>query len=179
MSMQLISTVTVGSGGASSIIFSSIPQNYTDLFLVTSVRSNLSGSTTYQNITLSVNGATSNFSNRLLFGFSGSVASASASGSGLAFLLYATTAATTANTFASGQVYFPNYSGNTFKSISSDSVNENNATDGGFNNISAGLWSDTAAITSISFVCGASTIVQGSTASLYGILKGSGGATVS
>jgi hypothetical protein len=37
---NLIATTTVGSGGAASIDFTGIPQTYTDLFLVSSLRSN-------------------------------------------------------------------------------------------------------------------------------------------
>ena len=40
---NLIATTTVGSSGAASIVFSGIPQTYTDLKIVTSMRSNYSG----------------------------------------------------------------------------------------------------------------------------------------
>jgi hypothetical protein len=87
---------------------------------------------------------------------------------------------TTSNTFSSTQVYIPNYAGSTNKSVSIDHVTENNATNAYFSGIVAGLWSNTAAITSVKILDqDGGSLVAGSTASIYGILKGSGGATVS
>lgn len=178
MAMTLISTVTVGSGGASEMVFSSIPDTYTDLVLKTSVR--MSGSVnTYENLRIRFNGTTSGYSDRLLFGFNNSPGTNSLSGQTFFILLiYGTTNANTTNTFGNGELYIPNYAGATNKTVSSDSVNENNATNGGLINIGAGVLANTAAITSIN-LSSAVTILENSTASLYGITKGSGGATVS
>ena len=72
-------------------------------------------------------------------------------------------------------MYIPNYTGSTNKSISVDSVTENNATNN-LMNIQAGLWSNTAAITSILFTSDtAGGFLAGSTISLYKITKGSDG----
>lgn len=175
--MTLLSTVTVGAGGAASIDFTSIPATYTDLVVKASIRVNTTGAT-YSNLYISFNGSTTGFSNRILYGLAGSVASANTSGASLPYSLYGTTNTNTANTFASGELYIPNYTSSNNKSVSSDSVNENNAADGGFNNISAGLWANSAAINQIT-ISGVANFVQYSTASLYGIKSGSGGATVS
>jgi len=83
----------------------------------------------------------------------------------------------TANTFGNGSLYIPNYAGATNKSLSFDSVAENNATSAWLQ-ITAGLWSSTAAITRIT-LSGWTALAAGSTVSLYTITKGSGGATVS
>jgi hypothetical protein len=40
---EIISSVTVGSGGAANIEFTSIPATYTDLYVLASIRSNRSG----------------------------------------------------------------------------------------------------------------------------------------
>ena len=84
----------------------------------------------------------------------------------------------TSNTFGNTSVYIPNYAGSTNKSVSSDAVTENNATTAS-QQILASIWNNTSAITSIFVSDTGSNLVQNSTASLYGILRGSGGATVS
>lgn len=170
MTMQLISTVTVGSGGAAAIDFTSIPQTGTDLLIVYSIRaSNPSVDITLQ---MTFNSTTTGFTNRELFG-NGSSAS---SQSGTRYVVAVNGNWATSNTFGNGQVYIPNYAGSTNKSFSVDSVVENNAT-AGKQNLFAGLWSNTAAITAVTFT--GDTFLQYSTASLYTITKGSGGATVS
>jgi hypothetical protein len=83
----------------------------------------------------------------------------------------------TASTFSNDAIYIPNYSGSTNKSVSIDTVTENNAT-AAHQTITASVWANTAAITSIKIVTGAN-FAQYSTASLYKFTKGSGGATVS
>jgi len=171
MTMTLISTVTVGSGGAASIDFTSIAGTYTDLQIVLSVRS--TGSTNRE-VYIRPNGLSTNLTARYLEGSGASAYSGTIAG----FVGTACSSAGTSNTFSNISIYLPNYAGATNKSYSVDSVEENNATTA-YQDIVAGLWSSTAAITSISIVLGASSFAQYSTASLYGILKGSGGATVS
>lgn len=173
MSMTLISTVTVGSAGAASITFSSIPQTFTDLLVIHSIRkSDTSGSI----IRLDLNGSSSNFTYRSLLG-DGSTAASFSGSTGIAG--YANFSNYTANTFSSSSTYLPNYTGSTNKSFSVDTVMESNVSSGPNQLILAGLWSNTAAITTLSLTAASGNWVENSTASLYGILKGSGGATVS
>jgi len=176
MTMTLISTVTVGSGGASTIDFTSIPQTYTDLQLVLSLRSSTSDAGGGVNTQIKPNGATSGFTIRDLYGTGSGVGSGS--GSTKLFLAFSNPSNFTSNTFSSSVVYMPNYAGSTYKSFSGDEVAENNGSTG-YQGIAAGLWSNTAAITSLSILLDTGNLVEYSTASLYGILKGSGGATVS
>jgi hypothetical protein len=82
--------------------------------------------------------------------------------------------AVTANTFGNIQIYFPNYAGSTNKSYSVDSVTENNETVA-YQTILAGLWSNTAAITTATFTAESGNFAIGSTISLYKITKGSDG----
>lgn len=166
---NLISSVTVGAGGASSIDFTSIPSTYTDLVLVFSLRG--SAAATNQEFSMFLNNNGTGYSFRRLFG-SGTTAS-SDSGSSTA-APQAVGANATASTFSNGIAYFPNYAGSTNKSYSIDQVTENNAT-AAIQSITAALWSNTAAITQISIQ--GTTIQQYSTAYLYGLTKGSGGAT--
>jgi len=63
---QLIQTVTVGSGGASSIDFTSIPQNFTDLQIVISARSTLTG-TNYEDVGIKFNSSSSGYTERQIY----------------------------------------------------------------------------------------------------------------
>ncbi len=176
MTMTLVSTVTVGSGGAATIEFSSIPQTGTDLLLVASLRWNFA--TTQGPVTVNFNSdATgSNYVNLWLRG-SGSAASSLNSGTDRS-VGYSSASNNTANTFGNAQIYIPNYSATGTKSFSADTVMETNATQA-WQVISANKWSGTSAITSITLDGAGANWAQYSTASLYTITKGSGGATVS
>lgn len=163
MSMTKLAEVTVGAGGQSSINFTNIPQTFTDLQLVLSTRNADSGYFGY--IGVGFNGVTTNLSQRRLRG-NGSTAS---SGTNTYLEMAANASGTTANTFSNAQVYISNYAGSTNKSVSLDWVMENNVAEA-YQQIAAGIWSSTAAITSIQ-VYGSSNFVQYSTATLYGVSK--------
>jgi hypothetical protein len=168
--MQLISSVTVGSGGAATIEFTSIPQTFTDLLVVLSARSDAGDNVAY----FRVNSATTSFSQRFLLGTGGSIIS----GTDTQLYVPVSNSGHTASTFGNTSIYMANYTGSTNKTFSIDGANENNSADVR-HLIEAGLWSNTSAITSIQIPCPGGLFVQYSSASLYGILKGSGGATVS
>jgi hypothetical protein len=162
---EAIATVTVGSGGAASIDFTSIPATYTDLLLKVSTRN--SHSVTSRNFQVRFNSSTSNYSERLLYGDGSTTGSVSGNNAGFDFY-YSPAANSTANTFGNVEIYIPNYASSNYKSASGDGVTENNATEASafFN---AGLWSNTAAITSITLRADGFNFVQYSTATLYGI----------
>lgn len=169
---KLIQTITVGSTAA-NIEFTSIPQTYTDLYLLVSGRSNVDS----VELRIQFNSDTgSNYNGRLLFGSGSSAATQSASGTYLA-PMGSGFSSSTSNTFSNTLIYIPNYTISTGKSVQVDASIENNATEG-YNAIFTGYWSGTA-ITSIKLLAQGGSFVQYSSASLYGILKGSGGATVS
>lgn len=173
MTLKLISTVEVGSGGAATIDFTSIPQTYTDLVLVTSARTTTNIASNGYYFLVKPNGSSSNGTFRTLYGTGSGVGS----GGGSVIFVEANPTDYTSNTFSNSSIYIPNYAGSTFKSISSDVVLENNGTATSMT-IAAQLWSSTSAITSITLTPGGGNFAQYSTASLYGIQKGSGGATV-
>jgi hypothetical protein len=161
---KLIETVTVGSGGAANIEFTSIPQTYTDLVLVVSVRSARAAS--FDNTQVAINTSTSNMSARILQGDGASSSSATLTSFYLGDI---PAASATSSVFASQTVYLPNYTGSSNKSFSVDSVSENNSTTS-YQQLVAVLWSQTAAITQVRLFTGnAANFVQHSSASLYGI----------
>jgi hypothetical protein len=164
MSLTLIETKTLLSAAA-SIEFTSIPQDGTDLFLLASLRANNGG---IPNDTFfAFNGSSP--TGRLIYGTGG------VAGSSAAVLAISNGGGATSNTFSNISLYIPNYTSSSNKSFSVDSAMENNASES-YQNIAAGLWSNTAAITSVRFTADASALyVIGSTISLYKITKGSDG----
>lgn len=166
---RLIRTVTVGSGGAASIAFSSIPQTYTDLKLVLSTRSS-AGANAWSDYVVSFNSTSSsvNWATRVVYGTGSTVASASTT---VAYLGVGEGNAGTASVFGNTEFYIPNYASSNNKSVSVDSVSENNAT-ASLATIVTGLWSNTSAITSISITdFNGGNFVQYSSATLYGISR--------
>jgi len=159
----LIASSTVGSGGAATIYFTSIPATYTDLKVVVSARTSVTVGANGYYYDVTFNGTSANRSGRYLEG------TGSAANSGT-FTLYGVSDASdqTASTFSNGELYIPNYASANYKSASFDSVQENNAT-ASRAIFSAGLWSDVAAITSVTFTPAGGSFVQYSTAYLYGI----------
>jgi hypothetical protein len=165
-----IASVTVGSGGAANIEFTSIPGTYTDLVLHHSLRTDdTGGNGLVDNINTTVNNSSANYSERSILAYTTTVTSQSTTGSSLQYM-YSVRNLATANTFSSTQIYIPNYAGSTNKSFLSDNVTENNGTTT-FMTLHAGFWSDTAAITSIKIAPAAGSWMQYSTATLYGISK--------
>jgi hypothetical protein len=153
-----------GNGSNATLEFTSIPATYTDLAVKLSLRGTLSGSGGY--FSLRFNSLTTNLSGRYIQGLgSGTPVSST-------FVPWGKVCdtSTTANTFASTDIYIPNYAGSSYKSISIDTVTENNATAADAVLV-AGLWSSTAAISSIQIVISAGAFANYSTATLYGISK--------
>lgn len=180
MAITLISTVVVGAGGAASIDFTSIPGTYTDLMVVMSARNSSNvGAGSGRDIKININasGIGTSITNRILYGNGSTAASATNTTAQAGFTVANDE---TASTFSNNSIYFPNYAGATNKSFSIDTVHELNAT-GNIMGILAGLWSNTAAITSLSFTMSSGgNFQQYSSATLYGITKGSSsGVTVS
>jgi pyocin large subunit-like protein len=166
MAMTLVSTVTVGSGGAASIEFTNIPQTGKDLLLLVSTRTAYSAGQTVLALTIN-NVFTSNYNMRTLIG-SGSAASSDNLATSLMVTAVTNSATSTSNTFGNASFYFSNYTSSTNKSLSIDSVSENNATAAG-QRITAGSFTTSSAITSFKMAdaSGSFNFVQHSTASLY------------
>lgn len=160
--MTLISSVTVGAGGASSIDFTSIPNTYTDLVLKISGRT--SAAVVNSGIYIKFNGSTTSYQSRNLYTTTGTSATTNNSADNYAGDING--GSSTANVFGNWEVYIPNYAGSSNKSYSIDYAAENNSNPTGLG-FTAGLWSNTSAITSVSLTN--VTFVQYSSATLYGV----------
>lgn len=161
----LISSVTVGSGGASSMSFSSIPGTYTDLLLKISALN----TTGLANTTVAFNGSSSGYKLRALRSTGTALATFTEStwGNGAWFQAgYNPNGSTPSNS----DLYIFNYASSTFKVMNLDYVHENNGNPA-YSFLSTGYWENTSAITSITVATDTWNFAQNTMASLYGIKK--------
>ena len=170
MTLQIykIATTEVGSAGASSIDFTNIPQGYRDLKVVLSARTN-AGSGGYQTYVRFNSDSGANYTWRNVLGTGSSAVSQNTAGDTGMRITMSVSSGDTASTFGNSEFYVPNYTGSTAKSVSADGVSENNAT-AATADLAAGLWTGTAAISSITIFGASASFVQYSKATLYGIL---------
>ena len=159
----LISSITLGSAAA-TMEFTSIPATYTDLIVKLSTQ----GTAATPRIRFN-NSTSAIYRESLLYGQGTSVASASATTDTWFEWIALSNYGGASNFFANSEFYIPNYAGSNNKSVSADSVQEVNATTGQNLYLDAGLWSSSAAITSIQFFASSGNFVAHSTAYLYGI----------
>lgn len=168
---KAIATVTVGSGGASSIDFTSIPSTYTDLLIKLSSRGTATG-LTWQNIRLRFNADSgNNYSHRVLASLGGNPISGAETTNYLRYS-YTDYGDATASTFSNNEYYIANYTSSNNKCIYYETVAENNSATVFALALTGGLWSNSSAITSIAITPDAGgNWAQYSTATLYGIKK--------
>jgi hypothetical protein len=173
--LTLISSSTVGAGGASNIEFTSIPATYTDLLVLYSLRTTLAGGPFYfDDCAMRLNGDTgSNYSVALARGRQGATASFATSTNTLIPVYEASAGDATTNAFGIGKIYIHDYAGSTKKSMSVDGASETNSATEVQLGIIAGMWNNTSAVTTIRLYSQNGTnFVQHSSAYLYGIAKG-------
>ena len=163
---KALATVTA-TGSAGNIVFSNIPQTYTDLKLVMSIRSTTSGSVGLQGWFNSY-GTTMSF--RTLGG-NGTTTSTNSGSFGVFSFVTMNDSGTTANTCTNLEMYIPNYaSASSQKSFSIDSAQENNATTA-YIDMVAGLNQSTSPITSITLGPSSGNFAANSTFTLYGVFN--------
>jgi hypothetical protein len=168
--VKIGSTVTVGSGGAANIVFSSIPNTFTDLCLKISARTNRANAVDSLGFYFNGDTTAARYTSKVLFGDGTSAGSNSPSPANDEVMFVSGNNAT-ASTFGNSELYLPNYAGSTQKSGSLDSVGETNGTTIRMN-IAGVLYNQTTAISSITIIPITGTLLQQySTATLYGILK--------
>ena len=156
-------TVNIATAG---ITLSAIPQTgYTDLKVVISARSTANGG---QNVYLRMNGVSSGYTDRFLYG-NGTGAGSTNSGNTNAGLNTAVPGADfTANTFSNGECYIFNYLGSQLKSTSGSGVTENNSSTSYQQTYSVtnGI---TDPVSSLYFFLSSGNFAVGSSISIYGI----------
>ena len=168
--MVKLQTVTVGSGGAASIDFTSIPQTYTDLKLVTCLRG--AASSVRSTVRVTFNSSSAGYSGRLLRGYDNTTVDSTTTSTSYFDGWRIPAATNTTSVFSNDEIYIPNYTSANNKSFSSENIAETNISSGTTNymSLNAGLWSNSSAITSITLVLSdATNFVQYSTATLYGV----------
>lgn len=167
MGMQLVETIEVGSGGAASLEFTSIPDTGTDLVVKFSGRySNLSSA----QIQINLNGdtTTSNYTYQLLRGSSSTASAINSSNT-----TYGATMneqSDTASCFSNVELYFPNYNSSLVKTWLMTGVRSQNSSSQTIHNV-AYKWNNSNAITSIKLASSSGDLAQYSIASLYMITE--------
>lgn len=155
---------------ASTVTFSNIPSGYTDLKVVISTRATGSRDTDAMLVRFNSDSTAGNYSIRWLRGNGSSATSGDGAGYAGGYVGEFNGGTSTANTFTSQEIYIPNYVSSNQKSFSVDISEEANQTLA-YSHLVAGLWTGTAAITSITLVDhNSNNFAIGSTATLYGIL---------
>ena len=161
---ESIATVTVGSGGASSIEFTSIPSTFQHLQIRYTADTDWAG--TIQALIIEYNGATSTYRGHEIAG-SGAAATAGnftfAACGGVGGTSYST------NVFAAGIIDILDYASAT-KATVSRSLSGIDSNGSGFVLLQSGLWTTTDAVTSIKIRPQVSSnFIQHSTFALYGV----------
>lgn len=155
---RITTTATV-----SSVTFDSIPQTgYTDLKIVVSGRTDRAA--VYDYCKISFNSLTTNQTVKALRGENTTASSYSDT------LIYSATNgnSATSNTFGSTEFYIPNYTSSNNKSVSIEGAAETNAA-AALLEMQAGLWSASAAISTVTLTPYYGSWLAGCTFSLYGI----------
>jgi hypothetical protein len=168
--MKLIESYTVGSGGIAGITFSSIPQTYTDLLIKVSFRTNRAEANDY--LMIRFNSSSSGYTDRNLGKSAATVLSETNNSTtyGFAYGINGNTA--TSGAFGTSEIYISNYNTSANKCWSHEGATEQFGTSNQIA-LTAGLWADSSAITSIYLASHdtSKTLLQHSTAYLYGIVK--------
>ena len=162
---KLIQTQTLGSSVA-TVTFSAIPQTYTDLLLLVSGRSDRAS--VVDDVKITINGVTTNMTQRSIAANGASVTSASDTA------IYGSMNGNNATSTAFGlaEFYFVNYTSSTnAKSVSIEGISETNGTTA-YIYLNAALWNPgtQAAITTLACTSyNAANFLTNSVFSLYGI----------
>lgn len=175
--LESIATVTVGSGGASSIEFTSIPGGFQHLQIRGIIRgTNTSTAINYINNYVTFNGVTTgtSYAWHYLMG-NGAAAEAYGESSKSSINSYATTANAVASNFAGLVLDVLDYASTSknkvLRQLNAFDNNNTGATNygKGFLTQASGLWASTDAVTSVKFTPSADNWAEYTTFALYGV----------
>lgn len=165
--MESIATVTVGSGGAADVTFSSIPSGFQHLqirFIARSLRSSA-----IENAYIQINGDTGNtYADHILYGDGSSAGAIAGSSRANLRFQYGSGDTASANVFGGSVIDILDYA-STSKNKTLRSFTGYDTNTEGFLGVSSGLWASTSAITSIKIYGSIGNWKQHSTFALYGI----------
>lgn len=157
-----------------SLIFSSIPNTYTDLLILGSVRDLTSGGGYGQTLYMQFNGdGSSLYSSRWMEGSGSSTYSGNngTNQTGFRVAVVNSTGATSASIFGSFSIYIPNYASTSqSKTYICEYVTENGVSNQAYAGVDTGVYRSNNAISGVSLGTGFSLDSQCSV-SLYGIVK--------
>lgn len=162
MAFELVQTIEVGAGGIASIEFASIPQDGSDLLILSSSRNSGNGALVFY-----FNNDTTNTNySRLVITSDGS--SANTFSQSLPIFGLPNNSTYTASVFANSYTYIPQYTNSLSKTVSAEAAMENYGNTS-LTQIIAGRWAGTAPISSIKINTSSGDHTQYSTFSLYKI----------
>jgi hypothetical protein len=167
-SYESIATVSVGSGGQSSIDFTSIPSTYKHLQIRYIARN--TRAVNWDSLSIRLNSDTgSNYAYHLLVGEGANpvVAVGQATQTSMA-TCYQTGSSAGSNIFGAGVIDILDYA-NTDKFKTARALSGNDLNGSGASLFASGLWRSTSAVTSISLFSASVNFVQYSSFALYGI----------
>jgi hypothetical protein len=167
-SYESIQTSNVGSGGSSSITFSSIPSTYKHLQIRAISRDN--GAGVYNTYKVTYNGDTaSNYSVHAMYGQNINTVDQFGNANQTGIIVYATPGAIASSIFGAQVIDILDYADtNKYKTQRSiGGVSENN--DNNLITVMSGSWRSTTAISSITITCNGASFQQYSHFALYGI----------
>jgi len=170
MGLLLVETKTLGAA-ASSVEFTSIPQNADDLLFVISARSSQTIGNSGHLFTARPNGSTSNLTFRALVRVGNSISNVNLT----TLRINQSASDQLANSFGIASMYISNYKLSANKSVNIQSGAPNSTTAASHLTLGAGSWDNSSAITSMTFVSSGGNFQINSVFSLYKITKGSDG----
>jgi hypothetical protein len=170
--ITLIASTTVTTPVA-VISFTSIPQTYTDLMIVTSTRTTDTTSSNYaSDVLVNFNSSNSGYQNYFSRNLTSTLNAFTSTPATSANGLLGSGRNATANTFAPSTMYIPNYTTALNKNFYSNAaIESNNASYDSANVSVGGTWNNSAAITRIDCTEGYGGYATKSMINLYGIIK--------
>ena len=169
MQKTLIGRTDVPSGGASSVLFSSIPASFVGLVIFGESRS-----TGDLGIRIKFNGASTTFESRRLQADGSGVVSRRSTTNSVGFTNWSSS---TSDVFASLKIFIPNYTSSNVKQFMVDSNTEQMSSSGTYMKLEGAQWDGTSAITSIELAPDSGIFAEFSSFALYGVVGGSDGTT--